>query len=240
MPEFNNIKNLWKSAEDQILANESLDIETVKRAITEQSIGITSKLLKIIRTGIFALSLSVVLFIYNIYSYAGNDLITIFSLSSLILSTLLLIFLVYQYKYLNKIDRSGLSLHDLIVNKIKYFKKSLFFVHHAMAMSTVLLVFSLNLIADNKGGNFQVNNIWLFIGLMIIAYLMVVMMLNLFHNLYLKQYRTALDDLNKTKLTEMDAELKKQKWIRLFILITVLLSVMVGLILYLKTSGNFE
>ena len=239
MSEFNDIKSLWKSAEDQIMANESLDSETVKQAIKEQSIGITSKLLKSIRSGTIVVALSILLFSYNIYGYAGNNLITIFSISCLILSVFLLPYLIYQYRSFNKLDQSGLSLHDLIVAKIKYFKKSLSLVHHAIATGLVLLIFSLNLLSDNNEGSFQVNNIWLFIGLMVISYLIVLLMLYLTHNLYLKQYINALVDLNKSKLTEMDSELRKQKWIRLLFLTITLLGVIAGIIiLFLKISRN--
>lgn len=239
MPEFNDIKNLWKSADSQILVNDFLDPETVKLAISKQSIGITSKVLKSIRTGILALSLNVTLSGYNIYGYAGNNLITIFNISSLILSAIMLYYLVYKYNSFRKIDQSGLSLQDLILAKIKYFKNSLFLVHHAIALGLVLLIFSLNLFTDNIEGNFQVNNIWLFIGLMIIAYLIVLMMLHLTHNLYLKQYITVLDDLNKSKLPEIDASLRKQKLIRLLFLAIILLGVVAGMItLFLKIGGN--
>lgn len=239
MSEFNEIKNLWKSAESQIMANESLDSKTVQQSITKQSIGITSKLLKSIRAGILALILSVTLFGYNIYGYAGNNLLSVFCISSLILSALLLSYLVYQYNSFKKLDQSGLSLQDLIVAKIQYFKKSLSFVHHAIAIGLILLIFSLNLITDNIEGHFQVNNIWLFSGLMIIAYLIAVMMLHLTHNVYLNQYTTALEDLNKSKLTEMNAELKKHKWIKLFFLTIILLGVLAGIIiLFLKIAGN--
>jgi hypothetical protein len=239
MSEYNDIKKLWKSADDQILENESLDSDMVSRAINAQSIGITSKLLKSIRAGIIALALCVPLFSYNIYSYSGNNLISIFSIGCLILSGLLLSYLIFQYNSFNKLDQSGLSLQDLIVAKIQYFKKSLYLVDQTIAISLVLLILSLNLLTDNNEGNYQVNNIWLYIGFIIAAYLIGVMMLHLSHNLYLKQYRTALDDLNKSKLTEMDAELRKQKWIRLFFLAIVLLSVIAGIIiLFLKISGN--
>lgn len=239
MSEFNDINKLWKSAGSQIISNESLDSETVKQSITKQSIGITSKLLKSIRAGILALILSVTLFGFNIYGYAGNNLMFIFCIFSLILSALLLSYLVYQYNSFKKLDQSGLSLLDMIMAKIRYFKKSLPFVHHAIALGLVLLIFSLNLIADNIEGHFQVNNIWLFSGLLITAYLIAVMMLHLTHNVYLNQYTTALDDLNKSKLTEMNAELKKYKWIKLLFLTIILLSVLAGIIiLILKIDGN--
>jgi len=239
MSEFSDIKKLWKSADSQILTNESLDFETVKQAIAKQSIRITSKLLSSFRVGILALSLNVILYSFNIYGYAGNNLISIFSISSLILSIVLLLFLLYRYNSFNKLDQAGLSLQDLIVAKIKYFKQSLSYVHHAIAISLVLLILSLNLIIDNNGGYYQVNNIWLYIGILIIAYLIPIIMLNLSHNLYLKQYKTVLLDLNESKLTEMNAELKKYKWVKLFFLTIILLSFIAGIIiLFLKIGGN--
>ena len=239
MSEFNDIKSLWKSSNDQILANESLNSEAIKQVIKAQSIGITFKLLKSIRAGIAALALSVFLFSYNIYGYSGNNLLTIFSISGLIISALLFAYLVFQYNRFNKLDRSGLSLQDVIVAKIQFFKKSLSFVHHAIAAGLVLLIFSLNLLADNNDGKYQINNIWLYIGFMVTAYLITVMMLHLTHNIYLKQYTTALDDLNKSRLTEMDNELRKHNWIRLIFLTAIVLSVLAGIIiLFFKIRGQ--
>lgn len=239
MSEFNDIKSLWKSSNDQILANESLNSEAIKQAIKAQSIGITFKLLKSIRAGIAALALSVFLFGYNIYGYTENNVLTIFSVSGLIVSFLLFAYLIFQYNKFNKLDRSGLSLQDVIVAKIQYFKKSLSLVHHAIAAGLVLLIFSLNLLADNNDGKYQVNNIWLYIGLLVTAYLITVMMLHLTHNIYLKQYTASLDDLNKSRLTEMNAELRKHKWIRLIFLTATILSVLTGIIiLFFKIRGQ--
>lgn len=239
MSESNDIKKLWKSADSQIMANESLDLETVKQAITKLSIGITFKLLISIRAGIVALALSGLLFGYSIYGYSGNNLITILSISGLITSSLLFLYLISKHNSFNKLDQLGLSLQDLIVAKIHFFNKSLSLVHHAISTGLVLLIFSLNLSVDNNQGNYKVNNIWLYIGFLVIAYLIAIMMLHLSHNLYLKQYKTALLDVNKSKLTEMNAELKKYKWVKLFFLIIILLSVIAGIIiLFLKIGGR--
>ncbi len=239
MSEFNNIKKLWKSADSQILVNESLDFETVKQALTKRSIQITSKLLKSFRLGIIALSLNVILCSFNIYGYAHNSLIFIFCISSLILSIVLLLFLVYQYNSFNKLDQAGSSLQELIVAKIKYFKQSLSYVHHAIAISLVLLTFSLNLIIDNNEGYYQVNNFWLYICIMIITYLIPLVMLNLFHNLYLKQYKIALIDLNESRLTTMNTELKKYKWIKQFFLIIIFFSFIAGIIIFFIKIGGY-
>ncbi len=239
MSDFSDIKKLWKSSDSQILTNESIDFETVKQAIKKRSIQITSKVLSSFRIGIFALSLSVILNCFNIHGYAGNNLIIILSVSCLILSIVLLLFLVYEYNSFNKLDQAGLSLQELIVTKIKYFKQSLSYVHHAIAISLVLLSSSLSLIIDNNEGYYEVNNIWLYIGILLTVYLIQLIVLNLSHNLYLKQYKTVLLDLNESKLTEMNAELQKFKWVKLFFLIIILISFVAGIIIFFFKIGGY-
>jgi len=239
MSEFNDIKNLWKSADSQILTNESLDVETVKQAISKQSTQITSKLLMSFRFGILALILNVVLCSINIYGYADNKLIVTFFISSLILSIVLILFLVYQQKRINQLDQAGLTMQDLIVAKIKYSGQSLSYVHHAIAIGVVLLAFSLSLLVDNNDGHYQINNIWLFIAVMTAVYLIQILSLNLSHKIYLKQYKIALHDLNQSRLTEMNTVLKKYKWVKMFFLIIILLSFIAGIIIFfLKIGGH--
>jgi hypothetical protein len=238
MPEFDDIKKLWKQADEQISAHESLDADAVNRAIAKKSLGITSKMLKSIRSGIFSLSMTVLLFGYNVYGYAGNDLVVTLCISCLVLSCILLTFLIFQHKRFGRIDQAGLSLRDILMSKIEYFKRSLYLVHQAIAMAIVLLIFGLNLMADNDGGTYYVGNMWVYIGFNITAYVCMIIILRLSHSLYLKQYENALSDLEKTKLTEMNAEIRKHRWIRRILLIIALLVVATGLfVFYIKVSG---
>ena len=238
MHEFDDIKELWKNADDQISAHKSLDAEAVKQAIANQSLGITSKLLKSIRSGIFFLSITVALFGYNAYGYAGNDLVVTLCISCLVLSSVLLAFLLYQYKKLSRIDRAGLSLRDILMSKIEYFNRSLYLVHHTIAASVVLLILALNLLADNNDGNYYVGNMWLYIGFNITAYICMMIVLRLSHSLYLKQYENALSDLEEIKLTEMNAEIRKHRWITWILLTIALLAAAAGLfVFYFKASG---
>jgi hypothetical protein len=238
MSKFNDIEKLWKRADSQIMTSESLDSEIIKQSISKQSIGISSKLLRSIRAGLLTLILSVPLFSYNLYGYKGNNLIAILNISCLILSTLLILYLVYQYKKFKKLDQTGLALQDLIVAKIRFFKNTLYIIHHIIATGVVLLIFALNLLIDNNQGHYQVNNIWLYISFMVIAYVIIIVTLHLIHNLYLKQYINVLDNLNESKLTEIDDEHRNYKWIRLFFLTITLLSLLAGIITFYKISKN--
>jgi hypothetical protein len=238
MQELDKIKRLWKTADDEFTAHESLDAKTVEQSIANRSIGITSKLLNSLRMGIVSLSVSLLLFGYNAYGYAGNELVVSLSISCLLLCAILLAFLVCQYKQLSSFDRGGLSLLDVLVGKIDYFKKSLPWVHHAIAMSIALLILALNLLTDNQAGRYAIGNIWLNIGFEIIAYACMIIILKFSHSIYLKQYGNALNDLEKTTLTEMDAQFRKHTWLRRAILIIALLVAAAGLVVfYLKANG---
>jgi len=62
--------------------------------------------------------------------------------------------------------------------------------------------------------------------------------LRLSHSLYLKQYENALSDLEETKLTEMNAEIRKHRWITWILLTIALLVAAAGLfVFYFKVSG---
>jgi hypothetical protein len=61
--------------------------------------------------------------------------------------------------------------------------------------------------------------------------------LKLSQNLYLKQYENALSDLEKSKLTELDAEIRKHRWIRGTLFVIALLVVVAGLfVFYIKAN----
>jgi len=65
-----------------------------------------------------------------------------------------------------------------------------------------------------------------------------IVVLRLSHGLYLKQYENALGDLEETKLTEIQAEIRKHRWIRRFLITIALLVAVVGLVVfYMKVSG---
>ena len=67
--------------------------------------------------------------------------------------------------------------------------------------------------------------------------------IRLSHSVYLRQFRNALDDLERTTLTEMDAEFGQRRWKRIVLDAIVLLLVVAGLIAFfrkLPPSGASE
>ena len=238
MPELDDLKTLWKCAAESTMLNESLDSKAIRAAIKEQSIGISAKLLKNIQAGILALTFSVPLFAYNLQGYAGNALILKFCIAGLILSGVLLPYLLYQYARFNSIDRSDLSLHDLIVAKINFFQRSLSLVPHAIAIGLVLLILAINLLADNNAGSFQVNNIWLYIAVTVTAYLIMLVMLHLMHTSHYIQYTTALNDLNRSKLSEINVELKNQKRTTRIFLFIIVSTIILGIFILFLTANS--
>ena len=64
-----------------------------------------------------------------------------------------------------------------------------------------------------------------------------IIILRLSHGLYLKQYENALNDLEETKLTKMNAEIRKRRWIMGILLTIALLVAVAGLVVfYIKVS----
>ena len=166
----NHIADVGRLSKSNYKKHDSLSLHDIKILFPNDEFGISSKLINGIRSGILGLSICVALFGYNVYGYAGNDLILILSIFCLALSSILLAFLFFQHKRLGKIDRAAVPLRDMLMSKIIYFQKSLYLVRHAIATCIVLLAFALNLAVDNNDGNYYVSKVWLYVGLVIITY----------------------------------------------------------------------
>lgn len=236
MDTLNNIKNTWQKANKKISADKSLNVEFIKKSITANSISITSALLKSIKGGVVLLAIDIVLFIYNIYFYAGNIPVLSAILLSLLLSSALLVNLIVQAKKLNNIDLQDSSLREILVSKIRYYKTSFYWILQSMALATAFLPFSVNLTQESADGEFNISKIFLLIGFYILVYLFSISLFRITHSIYLKQLMNALNNLEKNILDEMEKELAKSKRIRKIIGISLLIITLVGIIMFIKET----
>jgi len=233
METLNNIKNIWQKANKKISTDKSLNTEFIKKSISANSIGITSALIKSIKGGVVLLTIDIVLFIYNIYFYAGNILVLSIILLSLLLSSALLVNLIFQVRKLKNIDLQNSSLREILVSKIRYYNTSFYWVLQSMALATAFLPFAVNLTQESADGEFNISKIFLLIGFYILIYLFSISLYRITHSIYLKQLINALNNLEKNVLDEMEKELAKSKRIRKIIGISLILLTLAGIIMFI-------
>jgi len=232
MNTLENLKNTWNKSKQKIAADKSLNPDFIKKAISNKSISITAALLKSIIAGIVFLSLDIIVFIYNIYFYAENMPVLISIIAILIISFLLVINMIVQYKKLKQIDSQILNLRDILFEKIGYFNKSFSRVIQSMALATAFLPFSVNLTMENSNGEFNISKIYLLLGFYILIYIVSLTLYRLTHSIYLKQLKNALKNLEENIFNEIEAEIRKSRKFSRIIGLCLLVITIVGIIFY--------
>jgi len=238
MNSFENIKNTWNRANNQIESDDSLNAEVIKKAILSHSKSVTSILLKSIKTGFVIIAIDIILFIYNSYFYSGNLKLFVIIICCLILSTSILINFILQATKLKQIDLLNFSLRKVLVEKIRFFNKSFYWVIQSMALATTLLPFAINLTQENANGEFNISKIFLLISFYILVYLFSLTLYKITHSIYLKQLHNALDNLDTNVLDEMEEELKRSMKIRIIIAISMTILTVVGIIIFFTQAST--
>jgi len=189
--------------------------------------------LKSIIAGIVFLSLDIIVFIYNIYFYAENMPVLISIITITIISFLLLINMIVQYKKLKQIDSQILNLREILFEKIRYFNKSFSGVIQSMALATAFLPFSVNLTMENVNGEFNISEIYLLIGFYILIYIVSLTLYRLTHSIYLKQLVNALKNFEENIFDEMEEEMQRSKRMNKIITVFLVAITVVGILMYL-------
>ena len=69
---MDNIEEIWNKGNEEISKDKTFSADFIKKSISDNSISISSKLLKTIRMGIVIASISVTMFVYNMFFYLEN------------------------------------------------------------------------------------------------------------------------------------------------------------------------
>lgn len=234
---MDNIEAIWDRGNEQILKDESLDTAFIKKSISESSKQVTSKLIKVIRFGLILTALSTIMFVYNIFFYLKNSAVVTSIFLLLILSISSIIYLIAQTKKLKKEDSVISNLHQILVNKIKFFTKNFQIVIHCLATSIVFGTMAINLTMENGDGIFELRKILILSVYYIAVYIGIVYLLKKLTSIYLKRLKNGLTNLEKNSLTDIDKEEKKHKKMSRIILIAVLILSILGLIVAYFKGG---
>jgi len=235
---MDNIEEIWNKGNEEISKDKTFSPDFIKKSISDNSISISSKLLKTIRMGIVIASISVTMFVYNMFFYLKNPGISITIIGGVILSILIIIYLITQAGIVKKTDARSIDLHSLLAYKIKYFRTRFQIVLHCLSLSIVLVTFTLNLTMENTDGVFEIRKILILSVYYVFAYLVTLFLSKVIHSVYLKQLKNALFNLEENTLDSIEEEMLKYKKIRRIILIMVSIALIMGVIFLLVKSGT--
>lgn len=227
---MDGIEEIWEKGNEKISEDNAYDEAFIRESISKTSISITSKLPKIVWFGIVASLISALGFIYNIFFYLNNPAILSTIIFLLVVTLSIFVFLLIQLKVINKMDSREFDLHKLLLYKIKYFTTQLKLIQHAVALSIVLATFCINLTLENKDGIFELNKIMILSIFYIFVYFVMIFINKFTYDVFLKQLRNALFNLEENTLISLDKELKKHKRIGRLIGIIIAIIFLTGVI----------
>ncbi|MBT3210131.1 MAG: hypothetical protein HN704_07370 [Bacteroidetes bacterium] len=234
---MDSIEKIWEKGNKKISEDNTYDDVFIRESISKTSISITSKLPTIVWFGIAASLISALVLIYNIFFYLNNTPILAAVIFHIVVALSIFIFLIIQLRVINKMDTRGFDLHKLLLYKIKYFNTKLKLIQHSVALSIVLATFGLNLTMENNDGIFELNKILMLSVFYIFSYLVIIFINKFTHNVYLKQLRNALFNLEENTLISLDKELKKHNRIGKLIGFVIAIIFLIGLIFLLVNTG---
>jgi len=235
---MDRIEEIWDKGNDQISKDEMLSEAFIRNSISETSISITSKLPKLIWFGMVAAALSVPAFIYNIFFYRSNTPVLILILILLLISCAIFTFLLTQLRVVKKMDTKEFDLQSLLVYKIKYFTTRFQLVQHSVSFAIVLATFTINLTMENSDGVFELRKILILSAFYLFIYLFNLFLYRISYNVYLKQLRNALVNLEENTLKSFDKELKKHKRIKIVIGLISACVLLSGIIYLILKTGS--
>ena len=208
-----------------------IDKETIRIATEQKSQSVSRMFSKLIRGSVALVLLNFILLIINTWGYIGNIYLLLTLTTFFLLCSVSAYILIRSLKTLLRIDR---SIHDLkrnILDKIRFYRKFLSPVLHALSYLLICLTININLIVDNDGGRFEINKPWLNILIYIVAYVSVYFYYRYKFNVYLEQLRTSINDLDSNQLTNFEFEFRKQKWITILVISLVLIILITGIVI---------
>jgi hypothetical protein len=224
-----DLKSIWEKAD--IAHQGFIDKETIRKATEQKSHSVSRKFSKLTIGSIALVIMNSILLIINIWGYRGNISILLTLALFFFLCIISVIILKNSWQSLRRIDNSLLDLKRNILEKIRFYRKYLPPVLHILSYLLICLSININLIVDNDGGNFKINNPWLNILVYFIAYIGAYSYYRYKFSYYLRQLRTAINDLDSNQLTSLELAYRKQKWATIFAIFLILIIFITGIII---------
>lgn len=227
---MDSIEDIWSKGNEPIGSDESFTSDAVLRSISENSKGISAKLLQSLWFGAGLAALAALMFILNIFFYSANLAMLLPIIVCLIAAVVVSVCLFSQIGVVRKMDTLDLNLHQLLVYKIKYLNKRFKLAMHAVSLSVVLATFTINLTMESGDGIFELRKILILLLFYLFTYVVTFSLSSLTLRVYNKQLQKALHDLEENAASSMDKELKRYKKIGRIIALVLAVIAIAGLV----------
>jgi len=235
---MDRIEDIWDKGNAQISNDKTLTTEYIVKSISESSISITSKLPKIIWFGIFSSVIGGIILIFNLFFYINNKSILFVIIGLFVIEICIFSYLLVQLRTVRIIDTKNSNLKELLIYKIKYLNTQFQLALHCVALSIIIVTFTINLTMENSDGIFELRKVLILSMFYLFVYLINIFLYKTIHNVYVRQLENALHNLKENTLRSFSKELKKHKQIRRIIGAIVIIILVIGIFVLIIKTGN--
>ncbi len=229
---LDHLKSNWEKGKQRITEKYRLNQKEMEAIIKNQSDQTTKRLSRVFLMGIVVQSTTLVIQLINLIRYAHITDLTLVIIGTIIMITPALFYTINRYRTLQSSDFYALSLAESLKQKIAFYKFSYNQWLLSFALSFVVFLWSVNMLAGDFT-SFQEFNIQL-IFLYAACFLLIYFSYRYAHTRYLREYEISLDDLGGKQLTDLRQEslrFRRFKMILIAILLLVLLTGIVWLVI---------
>ena len=226
---MDRIEEIWTRGNDPIGQDASFSNEDILESITGHSIGITSKMVKPVWLGIILAFMAFSMLIYNLFCYKANPAVLVLIILSTAVTAAAFTFLLLQIGHIKKTDSYGASLHEVLVNKIRYLNTGFNTALHCISMLIVIATFTVNLTIESSDGIFELRKLLILSAFYLFAYIMSYSLSRFSLKGYDQQLKYALRNLEESSYRSLDEDMKRHKRNGRIILIVVAIFFLAGI-----------
>ena len=226
--DLDKLKSNWKKSKELISEKYNLNQKEMEAIIKKQSDKTTQGLSRIFMMGIVVQSLTLVFQLINLIKYVHVTDFALAIAGTLTIVIPLLFYSINRYRALQSADYSSLSLAESLKQKIEFYKFSYNKWLLSYAVSFVVFVWSINMLAGDftslQGFNLKLILVYA------ACFLLIYFSYRYALTRYLNEYEISLNDLGGKQLTDLRKESLKFRRFKIILISILVLILLAGIV----------
>ncbi len=220
--------HMWQEGSDRLFRDELTDRDMITQYLNEKTLkGNRSIYFNLVFYGIIQVA-SIILLSMNLAGYLNNPAMIWILITQLIITIGILVFGMDVFYKFREINNYSDSLQELIQKQLWFYRRPYEIWLLLATISIIILQTNINLYIDNDNGSYLINNKALYVGVTVLAFLIIYGALKVTSMLGLRKLKAYLSDLQQGALDQSEGIERSRKrymwlWVAVFLLLTVFL-----------------
>ncbi len=220
--------HMWQEGSDRLFRDELTDRDMITQYLNEKTLkGNRSIYFNLVFYGIIQVA-SIILLSMNLAGYLNNPAMIWILITQLIITIGIMVFGMDVFYKFREINNYSDSLQELIQKQLWFYRRPYEIWLLLATISIIILQTNINLYIDNDNGSYVINNKALYVGVTVLAFLIIYGALKVTSMLGLRKLKAYLSDLQQGALDQSEGIERSRKrymwlWVAVFLLLTAFL-----------------